>query len=246
MVPWLLLGVCAAALIVLAYTPSDKQDDSYEHHEQFRERRTYYRQPLEQEGRGTDSRGRGPVHPGVASDPRVPKEYSPPTDVEGHREDSSRSHLADERSLTLREQAREHGNRAAQCFRESQDAWNRGDRAAAKRFSDQGKEHKQRMTVLDAEACEQIFQANNAKRKGNEIDLHGLYVNEAVAKSLTAVEKARKSGLSKVRFIVGKGRRSEDGVPKIKPALEKALSELSIRTQIDLRNDGVLEAHLTG
>ncbi|KAH7926710.1 hypothetical protein BV22DRAFT_333267 [Leucogyrophana mollusca] len=94
------------------------------------------------------------------------------------------------------------------------------------------------------ESSEIIFKANNAKRKPDQIDLHGLPVSDALEFSLSAIKDARKRGSKQIRFIVGKGLHSPDGLPKIKPALQGYLSSRGIRNEIDPQNDGVLVVYL--
>ncbi len=45
----------------------------------------------------------------------------------------------------------------ARCFSESHEAYNRGDGAAAKDLSNQGKNHKQKMEQLHKEASKWIY-----------------------------------------------------------------------------------------
>ncbi|GJE90123.1 hypothetical protein PsYK624_062460 [Phanerochaete sordida] len=75
------------------------------------------------------------------------------------------------------------------------------------------------MRRLDEEAAEWIFAMNNANRKSGEVEVHGLYVKEAIKYTKLAVEEAKARGDSKLRIIVGKGLHSEGGAAKIKPAI---------------------------
>ena len=45
----------------------------------------------------------------------------------------------------------------ARCFSEGREAYSRGDRTAAKDFSKQGKNHKQKMEQLNKEASKWIY-----------------------------------------------------------------------------------------
>lgn len=79
-----------------------------------------------------------------------------------------------------------------------------------------------------------------------EIDLHGLYVKEAIAHTDDAIEQAKRKGDSEIHLIVGtlmlrvhksfteirpvgKGLHSQGGVAKIKPAIE-SLMQKSVHT----------------
>lgn len=66
---------------------------------------------------------------------------------------------------------------------------------------------------------------NNTDSKPGEIDLHGLYVKEAVAKSEQAIQVAQQRGDSEIHFIVGKGNHSAGHVAKIKPAIEELMEK---------------------
>ncbi|KAK0502598.1 hypothetical protein EDD18DRAFT_1141584 [Armillaria luteobubalina] len=128
----------------------------------------------------------------------------------------------------------------ARCFSESHEAFDRGDHAAAKDLSNQGKNHKQKMEQLNKEASNWIYLANNRGREPGEIDLHGLYVKEAIAYTDTALAKARLRGDSEIRLIVGKGSHSEGGVAKVKLAVEELMRKSQLVAELDPSNFGVL------
>lgn len=79
-------------------------------------------------------------------------------------------------------------------------------------------------------------------RDACNVDLHGLYVKEAIAYSENALAIARQRGDSKIRLIVGtrapsfqfrasssglalagQGNHSDGGVSRLKPAIQKAM-----------------------
>ncbi|KIM69735.1 hypothetical protein SCLCIDRAFT_19526 [Scleroderma citrinum Foug A] len=131
-----------------------------------------------------------------------------------------------EHYTTLRSRAIQEGDLMAQCYRQSQEAYQRGDRALAKQLSEEGGIHKQKMEKLNTSASAWIFRGwtkltDMKNREVGEVDLHDLYVKEAIAYAEKAIEKARKQGTSKIRLIVGKGLHSERNEAKIKPALEE-------------------------
>ncbi|KAH7916508.1 DUF1771-domain-containing protein [Hygrophoropsis aurantiaca] len=244
MAPWLLIGLCAAvALYIFSDDKKDKppKPSGYGYCENRTEtfvppRREQWQAPLPAPISWPETRIR-PQNPIPAREVREESIQWAPQPFQD-------SQISGDSSALLRQEAREAGLWAAQRAKESQEAYKRGDRAAAKRLSVLSKEHKARMLKLDAEASEQIFRAKNAKRKSTDVDLHGLYVNEAVEQSLKAIGKAKFNGSEKVRLIVGKGLGSDGGIPKIKPAVTKALQKLDIRTKVDPRNEGVLIAYL--
>lgn len=134
----------------------------------------------------------------------------------------------------------------AQCYRQSQEAYQRGDRALAKRLSEEGRVHKQEMENLNTSASAWIFRENNLDNEvGNQVNLHDLYAKEAITYAEKAIEKAREQGISEIRLIIGKGLHSERNVAKIKPALEEFMKGRNIQAELDPTNTGVLIARLT-
>lgn len=61
---------------------------------------------------------------------------------------------------------------------------------------------------------------NNKHSPQGTIDLHGLFVQEAISYTEQAIQRAQQQGLSTLRVIVGKGIHSAGHVAKIKPAIE--------------------------
>ncbi|KIM68678.1 hypothetical protein SCLCIDRAFT_104693 [Scleroderma citrinum Foug A] len=147
---------------------------------------------------------------------------------------------------TLRARAIQEGDLMAQCYRQSQEAYQRGDRALAKRLSEEGRVHKQEMENLNTSASAWIFRGEHHDNEvGNQVNLHDLYAKEAITYAEKAIEKAREQGISEIRLIIGKGLHSERNVAKIKPALEEFMKGRNIQAELDPTNTGVLIARLT-
>ena len=89
------------------------------------------------------------------------------------------------------------------AFHDSQEAYGRGEGAEAKRLSEKGKALREKREMLHQKAADWIYEQNNKGRTDEEVDLHGLRVDEAVEKTDAAVERARKRGLTELRLIVG-------------------------------------------
>ncbi|KAH9002136.1 hypothetical protein EDB86DRAFT_2800984, partial [Lactarius hatsudake] len=88
--------------------------------------------------------------------------------------------------------------------------------------------HESEMKELDKRAAKIFFRENNKvsnRREGGKIDLHGLYVAEAIQVAEDQVQTARWRGDEVVHFIVGKGLHSDAGEAKIRPALEKLFTK---------------------
>ncbi|KAK0184079.1 hypothetical protein F5146DRAFT_1228904 [Armillaria mellea] len=161
-------------------------------------------------------------------------------------EDDQTDQPADEYYNGLRAHASKEGDEMSRCFSESHEAYDRGDHAAAKELSNQGKNHKQKMEQLHKAASTWIYLENNRGREPGEIDLHGLYVKEAIAYTETALEEASLRGDSELRVIVGRGSHSEDGVARVRPAIEELMRQHRLITELDPSNSGVLVVELNG
>ncbi|KIK67073.1 hypothetical protein GYMLUDRAFT_92914 [Collybiopsis luxurians FD-317 M1] len=167
---------------------------------------------------------------------------SPPSHPHSPRPDTQHeSHYMD-----LRKRANEEGDAMARCFQQSHEAYASGDGAGAKELSNQGKAHQRKMEQLNKEASDWIFAENNKDNKPGEIDLHYLYVKEALEHTDRAIEDAKRRGDSEIRLIVGKGLHSQGGVAKIKPAIEDLMQKHQLVAELDPHNAGVLIVQLGG
>ncbi|KAI0733101.1 hypothetical protein C8Q72DRAFT_41516 [Fomitopsis betulina] len=146
----------------------------------------------------------------------------------------------------LRTRAKDEGSKMAQCYEESHTAYASGDRARAKELSNEGKAHKAEMERLNAQASEWIFAKNNEDSEPGEVDLHGLFVKEAMTYSERAINAARRRGDAKINLIVGKGLHSQSGVAKLKPAIEELIQKQGLVAQLDPSNAGVLIVNIDG
>ncbi|SJL14224.1 uncharacterized protein ARMOST_17680 [Armillaria ostoyae] len=102
------------------------------------------------------------------------------------------------------------------------------------------------MEQLNKEASNWIYLENNRNRKPGEIDLHGLYVKEAIAYTDAALKEAKLRGDSEIRLIVGKGLHSEGGAAKVGPAIQNLMRKYQLVADFDLSNSGVLVVRLNG
>lgn len=148
--------------------------------------------------------------------------------------------------MNLRNQARSEGDKMAQCFDRSHNAYAQGDGARAKQLSNEGNEHKQNMERLNKQASDWIFMANNEDSPQGTVDLHGLYTSEALERTEQAVRQAQSQGWTEMRIIVGKGLHSKDHRQHIAPAVEKMMRDYRLEAHLDPRNAGVLVVNLRG
>lgn len=101
------------------------------------------------------------------------------------------------------------------------------------------------MDDYNRQAAEYVFRANNADSQADEIDLHGLYVKEAIDILTIRIQAAKQRGESHLDVIVGKGLHSANHVAKIKPAVEELCQQHGLRYSVDPHNAGVLVVDLT-
>ncbi|KAH9002120.1 hypothetical protein EDB86DRAFT_2827547 [Lactarius hatsudake] len=141
----------------------------------------------------------------------------------------------------LRKQARRRGREMSEAYRRAESARKKGRFRVAHTHTQDAIAHESEMEKLDERAAKIFFRENNKnRREDGEIDLHGLYVAEAIQVAEDQVQIARWRGNEDVRFIVGKGLHSGTGEAKIRPALEDLFTELGLDHSLDPHNTGVL------
>ncbi|KAL1871594.1 hypothetical protein VTK73DRAFT_1984 [Phialemonium thermophilum] len=147
----------------------------------------------------------------------------------------------------LRELARQEAAKKSSCFDRAHEAYERGDGAAAKSLSNEGKRHAAQQDAYNKQASELIFRENNAPGRVAEdtIDLHGQYVDEAAEILEARIRDARARGQSHLHVIVGRGNHSVGHVQKIRPRVEELCRELGLACAVE-ENEGRLYVDLTG
>jgi len=161
-------------------------------------------------------------------------------------QDQNQINQQNEQYVSLRAQANQEGDAMARCFEQSHEAYAQGAGARAKELSTQGHQHQHKMESLNQQASDWIFAENNKDSKPGEIDLHGLFVKEAIAHTDSAIEQAKQRGDLDIRLIVGKGLHSTSGHAKIKPAIEELMQKHQLVAELDPQNAGVLVVRLDG
>ncbi|KAK7685326.1 hypothetical protein QCA50_011690 [Cerrena zonata] len=122
-----------------------------------------------------------------------PRKHSP-----GPRIDPNQVNQHNPHYTSLRARANEEGDKMASCFEQSHEAYQRGDGAAAKELSNEGKAHQREMERLNKEASDWIFIENNKDSNPGEVDLHGLYVKEAISYTDRSIQEAKARGDSEI------------------------------------------------
>jgi DNA-nicking Smr family endonuclease len=153
--------------------------------------------------------------------------------------------LADiEDANKLREKARHYGREMSEAYDQARIVQSMGYREVAQGHRQKADAYKSSMEELNKRAAKIIFREKNKNRTEGEIDFHGLFVAEAVEFAKEVLRSARLRGVIVVRFIVGKGLHTVDGVAKIRPALEDLCTERGLNHSLDPTNAGVLIVRL--
>ncbi|RMZ79349.1 hypothetical protein DV737_g3447, partial [Chaetothyriales sp. CBS 132003] len=147
----------------------------------------------------------------------------------------------------LRALARDEAGKRSSCFDRSQQAYQRGDGAAAHSLSEEGKQHGAKMEQYNKQASEFIFRENNASGRvpADTIDLHGQFVEEAEDILEERIKYAQSTGQTHLHVIVGKGNHSPGHVQKIKPRVEQVCRELGLQYHTE-PNEGRIYVNLQG
>jgi DNA-nicking Smr family endonuclease len=104
--------------------------------------------------------------------------------------------------------AGDHAHRMKESFEKSQSAFQHNDKALAKKLSEQGNKEKALMEAANNKAVMAILGSQDLANN-DTIDLHGLYVKEAVDQTLLFVNRAVKRRLPRLFIITGQGHHSQ-------------------------------------
>lgn len=121
-----------------------------------------------------------------------------------------------------------HAENRSRLIISSTKLFSKNDKKGAKEFSDEAKQEGILMDESNQQAAKYYFKHNNCMGVSNsngEVDLHGLYVDEALIKARESIQLKLKEpkGSRHIVFIVGMGNHSVGGLRKIKPALEEMI-----------------------
>lgn len=155
------------------------------------------------------------------------------------------NHATDNTYKDLRAQAEKLYSKRSQLSSQSQQAYQRGDKQRAKELSDELKRVLNEAENYNKQAAEYVFRENNADSAEDEIDLHGLYVKEAEWILKRRISECLRTNQSHLKVIVGKGLHSQNGIAKLKPAVDQLCDESGLKHYIDNKNSGVLVIDFT-
>lgn len=155
------------------------------------------------------------------------------------------NHATDNTYKNYREQASRLYDKRNECSQQSQKAYKNGDKQRAHELSVQLQQYLEQAEDYNKRAAEYVFVQNNADSEADEIDLHGLYVKEAKWILQKRISEAMRQNQRQLKVIVGKGKHSQNGVAKLKPAIDEMCSESGLRHHIDQHNTGVMVIDLS-
>ncbi|GJJ72250.1 hypothetical protein EMPS_04607 [Entomortierella parvispora] len=139
-----------------------------------------------------------------------------------------------------RELARKNAALRYEFSQQSQAAYQAGNGAKAKELSLKAKEYGREMDRYNDLAKNIAFNANNASRPPNELDLHGLKVTEALDITRDRLRQFVRNNEKDLIIIVGKGNNSANGIAKIKPAVTQLVNEFQIKATPNKPNEGCI------
>ncbi|QRV81286.1 Smr domain-containing protein [Ceratobasidium sp. AG-Ba] len=142
-----------------------------------------------------------------------------------------------------REKARQSARKRSKAFDQSSVAWKAGDKGLAKTLSERGKQFGRQVDRYNERAAKEIFLNLNARYYEDppvKIDLHGLFVNEALVYAQGHIHRCRQEGVGETKIITGRGNNSKDGIAKIKPAVEGLLVREGLSDKYVWENDGAM------
>jgi len=128
-------------------------------------------------------------------------------------------------AASLRNQARQLMLEARAASKQSQFEYRSGCKSQAKVLSIQKTTLYRQMEERNQQAAELIFEHFNQNRPNNIIDLHGLYVAEALKYLQDKLKECRSKNILQLTVITGMGNNSPDKMAKIKPEVEKFARE---------------------
>lgn len=151
------------------------------------------------------------------------------------------NHSVDVEYQKWRKLAQDASHEREKLSKQSQEAYKRGDKVRAHELSVQSHAKFAEYAEYNLKAAEYVFWTNNQDSAADEIDLHGLHVNESIwILKKRVVNEYTNNDLRPLKAIVGKGLHSAHGVAKLKPAVEELCSEAGISCQVQKGNSGVL------
>ncbi|ORZ14574.1 hypothetical protein BCR42DRAFT_417214 [Absidia repens] len=140
----------------------------------------------------------------------------------------------------LRAMAHDEAEKRNACYQRSQEAYHDGNGALAKEESNKGHRHDEQMKQYNRKAADLVYAQKNQGRPPTEIDLHGLFVQEASERVDQALRRCEKENYDHLVIIVGKGLHSPGQVAKLKPAIINLVKKYKVQCTPNKPNPGCL------
>jgi DNA-nicking Smr family endonuclease len=125
----------------------------------------------------------------------------------------------------LRHEARQLHFKAKEISTQSQNEYGYGCKSKAKTLSIQANDLYEQRNEKNSRAAELVFNYFNQGRPDNVIDLHRLYVKEALQYLQQKLSKCRANNILLLEVITGEGYHSSDNVAIIKPEIVRFAHE---------------------
>ena len=134
--------------------------------------------------------------------------------------------------MNYREEANNYAQERNKLYQESQEEYKKGNGQKAKELSEKAKEMDKLMKSSNKKAEEAIIKPQKINQSGI-IDLHGLYLSEAINIIKQILKRKKKLKFKELKIITGLGNHSHNNIPKIKPAIIKILDEKKYKYKIN-------------
>lgn len=144
----------------------------------------------------------------------------------------------------LRQFASDELQRAHDLREQAHHAHQSGDITQAKELSALARKYSTSGAKYNEEAARYAFSEANRDVARDEINLHGLYVNEALACLEARIRRSVAQRQNYLQIIVGKGNHSKDNIAKIKPAVESYCDRRNLEYRVMPENTGIIVVHI--
>jgi len=143
----------------------------------------------------------------------------------------------------LRDKAGAYHDKVVSCAKRSQEAWQKGDKGDAHTLSEEKKSWQKKKEDANRRAAKLILEPQKWQTTG-EIDLHGLYLDEALDATKEFLKYwSKKASRDTVLVITGAGHHSENNKAVIRPKVERLLREQSLKYE-SVHGDGAFRVTL--
>lgn len=144
----------------------------------------------------------------------------------------------------LRNQAGSYHDKVVECAKRSQAAWQKGEKGDANALSKEKKSWQKKKDDANRRAAKLILDPQKWQTTG-EIDLHGLYLDEALDATRDFLRYwSKKASLREtVLVITGAGHHSENNKAVIRPKVEELLQDQSLEYE-SVNGDGAFRVTL--